>query len=152
MSGGSTIPLIAISYPSPSFKIREEKGRRVIWDNIRKRFVTLSVEEWVRQNFIAYLIQAKGYPSSLMAIEKEIRLGDLKKRCDIVVYKDSSPWMIVECKEPQVRLNEKALRQILGYNITLRVPYLILTNGDTTHGLHSTEDSSAFLTSIPDYR
>lgn len=124
----------------------------MIWDKIRKRFVTLSLEEWVRQNFIAYLTKTKSYPAPLMAIEKEIRLGELKKRCDIVVYKDSRPWMIIECKEPQVRLDEKVLRQILGYNMSLQVPYLVLTNGETTHGLRRTGGAPEFLTQIPDYR
>lgn len=124
----------------------------MIWDKIRKKFVTLSLEEWVRQNFIAYLTKTKSYPAPLMAIEKEIRLGELKKRCDIVVYKDSRPWMIIECKEPQVRLDEKVLRQILGYNMSLQVPYLVLTNGETTHGLRRTGGAPEFLTQIPDYR
>lgn len=144
-------PHITISYPDPDFKIRQVDGRQMIWDNIRKKFVTLTIEEWVRQNFIAYLVRIKAYPASLMAIEKEIRLGDLKKRCDIVVFKDNIPWMIVECKEPQTLLNEKALRQILSYNMTLNVPYLILTNGDNTHGLKRTNDSSEFITMMPDY-
>lgn len=145
------LPMISVIYPDPDFNIRQEEDHRMIWDKVRKKFVTLSVEEWVRQNFIAYLTKVKAYPMALMAVEKEIRLGDLKKRCDIVIYKNSIPWMIIECKEPKIQLTEKTLRQILGYNMTLQVPYLILTNGDNTVGLKRTNHSAAFLSSLPDY-
>lgn len=147
-----TLPLIPIDYPDPDFKIRQQDGRRMIWDKVRKKFVTLSTEEWVRQNFIAYLSQIKNYPLALMAVEKEIRLGELKKRCDIVVFRDARPWMIVECKEPQVRIDERVLRQVLGYNMVLQVPYLVLTNGNATHGLKRTDEAPVLLTAMPDYR
>lgn len=123
----------------------------MIWDRVRKKFVVLTPEEWVRQNFMAYLIRVMGYPGSLMAVEKEIRLGELKKRCDIVVYREALPWMIVECKEPGVRLTEPVLRQILAYNMTLRVPYLVLTNGDLTYGFKRDETGGIFITELPSH-
>ncbi len=92
--------------------------------------MSLTPEEWVRQNFLQYLIQIKKYPASLIAVEKEIMLEDVKKRFDIVVYdKNHQPLMIVECKEMSVTLNKKVLDQVLRYNISLRLPYLIITNG-----------------------
>ena len=77
----------------------------MIFDEYRKQWLHTYTEEWVRQNFLQYLVQVKRYPASLIAVEKEIYLGDLKKRFDIVVYKESKPWMIVECKEMKVPLN-----------------------------------------------
>ncbi|MFZ1451861.1 MAG: type I restriction enzyme HsdR N-terminal domain-containing protein [Ferruginibacter sp.] len=122
--------MIKIEYPAYQPKIKEEKGRELIFDEFRKRWVLLTPEEWVRQNFLQYLTQIKKYPASLIAIEKEIKLGELKKRFDIVVYDaDTRPWMIVECKEMNVALNKSVLDQVLRYNISLHVPYLVITNG-----------------------
>jgi len=122
--------MIKIEYPPYQPKIKEENGREFIFDAFRKRWVLLTPEEWVRQNFLQYLTQVKKYPASLIAIEKEIKLGDLKKRFDIVVYdKETKPWMIVECKEMNVALDKSVLDQVLRYNISLNVPYLVITNG-----------------------
>ena len=122
--------MIKIEYPTYQPKIKNEDNRQFIFDEIRKRWVILSPEEWVRQNFLQYLTQVKKYPASLIAVEKEIKLGELKKRFDIVVYdKTTKPWMIIECKEMNVALDKKVLDQVLRYNITMQVPYLIITNG-----------------------
>jgi len=122
--------MIKIEYPPYQPKIKEENGREFIFDAFRKRWVLLTPEEWVRQNFLQYLTQVKKYPASLIAIEKEIKLGELKKRFDIVVYdKEAKPWMIVECKEMNVALDKSVLDQVLRYNISLKVPYLVITNG-----------------------
>jgi hypothetical protein len=91
--------MIKIEYPAYDFKIRKEKNTELIFDAMRKRWLILTGEEWVRQNFLKYIAQVKNYPASLIAIEKEIYLGELKKLCDIVVYnRDTLPWMIIECK------------------------------------------------------
>ena len=122
--------MIKIEYPPYQPKIKEEKGKEFIFDEFRKRWILLTPEEWVRQNFLQYLTQIKKYPASLIAIEKEIKLGELKKRFDIVVYdRNSKPWMIIECKEMNVSLDKSVLDQVLRYNITLNVPYLVVTNG-----------------------
>src|SRR3954467_12351957 len=112
--------MIDIQYPTHPFKIKKERGKEFIFDECRKQWVLLTPEEWVRQNFLQYLVQIKEYPSSVIAVERLIMLGDLKKRFDIVVYKNSIPWMIVECKEMGVPLNEAVIKQILNYNITLQ--------------------------------
>lgn len=127
--------MIGIEYPHYDFKTRLEGEKRLLFDEVRKLWVVLTPEEWVRQNFIRYLVQVKGYPTSIMAVEKMITLGELKKRCDIVVYKDAKPWMIVECKEMNVPLSENVAGQILRYNISLNVRYLVVTNGSYTFGL-----------------
>ncbi len=122
--------MIKIEYPPYQPKIKEEAGKEFIFDELRKRWVVFTPEEWVRQNFLQYLTQKKKYPASLIAIEKEIKLGELKKRFDIVVYDaDTKPWMIIECKEMNVPLDKKVLDQVLRYNITMQVPHMVITNG-----------------------
>ena len=122
--------MIKIAYPPYQPKIKKEQSIELIFDEVRKRWVALTPEEWVRQNFLQYLTKIKLYPAALIAVEKEIALGELKKRFDIVVYdKDSKPWMIVECKEMNVALDQQVLDQVLRYNIPMQVPYLVITNG-----------------------
>ncbi|HEX7846037.1 MAG TPA: type I restriction enzyme HsdR N-terminal domain-containing protein [Chitinophagaceae bacterium] len=127
--------MIKIEYPAPSFRIKTENDKEFIWDGLRKKWLLLTPEEWVRQNFVQYLVQVKNYPSSLIALEKEIRLGELKKRFDILVYnKDHQPWMMIECKGADIKLDETVLQQVLRYNITVPVKYLIVTNGNLNFG------------------
>lgn len=122
--------MIRIEYPPYQPRIRTDAGQEFIFDEWRKRWVFLSPEEWVRQNFMQYLVHVKKYPASLIALEKEIHLGELVKRFDILVYgKDTKPFMIIECKEMNVPLNESVLSQAMRYNISLRVPYIVITNG-----------------------
>jgi hypothetical protein len=122
--------MIKIEYPEYQPKIKEEDNKEVIFDEVRRRWVVLTPEEWVRQNFLQYLVRVRKYPASLIAVEKEIKLGELKKRFDIVVHdRNTKPWMIVECKEMSVPLNRSVLDQALRYNMTLQVPYLVITNG-----------------------
>ncbi|MBK8520478.1 MAG: type I restriction enzyme HsdR N-terminal domain-containing protein [Chitinophagaceae bacterium] len=143
--------MIKIEYPAYQPKIKEEKGRELIFDEFRKRWVLLTPEEWVRQNFLQYLTQIKKYPASLIAIEKEIKLGELKKRFDIVVYDaDTRPWMIVECKEMNVALNKSVLDQVLRYNISLHVPYLVITNGSYCMALALKNNLMEALDALPD--
>jgi hypothetical protein len=125
--------MIAVQYPEPKFRIKNVEGKRFIFDSIRKSWLRLTEEEWVRQNFVNYLVQVLNYPSSVIALEKEIRLNELKKRFDILVYDGNhKPWMLVECKEPRVELSEPVLHQVLRYNISVPVPYIVITNGITT--------------------
>jgi len=144
--------MIKIDYPLYQPKIKKEKDKEFIFDEVRKRWIILTPEEWVRQNFLQYLIVVKKYPAVLIAVEKEISLGDLKKRFDIVVYdKNSMPWMIVECKEMNVELNKQVLDQILRYNITMQVPYLVITNGSYCMALQCHQNQLLPLIEIPAY-
>ena len=143
--------MINIQFPSHLFKIKNENGKEVIFDECRKQWVLLTPEEWVRQNFLQYLIQERLYPASLIAVEREIVLGDLKKRFDIVVFKNAKPWMIVECKGMQVKLNEAVIKQILNYNITLQAEYLVITNGTSTFALHVQQGKFEWLQKLPDF-
>lgn len=122
--------MIKIEYPWYDYKIENRAGRECIFDTVRKIWVSLTPEEWVRQNFLQYLLQVKQYPAALTAVEKEIWLGELRKRCDIVVYdRAGKPLLMVECKAMEVEIDTAVLEQILRYNISLPVKYLIITNG-----------------------
>ncbi len=143
--------MISINYPEYPFKIQKEAGKDCIFDPLRKSWVVLTPEEWVRQNFIQYLIQIKQYPSTLIAIEKTIQLGELKKRFDIIVYKNDSPWLLIECKEAYVPITEKTLEQILQYQQVVEADYLVMTNGHTTYGAKIETGKLHYLQSLPDY-
>ena len=143
--------MLKIDFPSPSFKTKTKENRAFIFDGVRKKWVLLTPEEWVRQNLIAYLLSKKNYPESLLAIEKEILVNDLKRRCDIVVYSNNIPWMIIECKEPETPLNDKVLTQILNYNIALQVRYLIISNGKDTFGWIIENNKAEIIHEFPLY-
>ncbi|MDB5211067.1 MAG: restriction endonuclease subunit [Sediminibacterium sp.] len=128
-----------IEYPPFDFRIKKEQEKEWIFDEIRKQWVRLTPEEWVRQNMLQYLLQVKKYPASLIAIEKEISLGELRKRFDILIYRDAKPWMIIECKEMNASINLKTLEQILRYHITLPAKYLVITNGSYCFGFEKRE-------------
>ena len=143
--------MIKIEYPSYQPKIKKENNKELIFDEVRKRWVILTPEEWVRQNFLNYLTGIKKYPASLIAIEKEVKLGELKKRFDIVVYdRNSKPWMIVECKEMNVALGKIVLDQVLRYNISLNVPYLVITNGNYCMALLLKDSAMTEIDSLPE--
>ena len=143
--------MIKIDYPAPKFRTKAESGRDWIFDDFRKKWIQISPEEWVRQNFLQWLVQTKKIPASLIAVEKEIKLGELKKRCDIIIYKQSIPWMIVECKETEVKLDEAVIKQILNYNISLRVQFLVITNGTDTFAFELKDGKMQVLQEIPNF-
>jgi hypothetical protein len=144
--------MITVQYPEPQFRIKVENGKRFIFDSIRKVWLLLTEEEWVRQNFLNYLISELKYPSGLIALEKEIMLNDLKKRFDILVYNSShKPWMMVECKAASVKLSEDVLQQLLRYNISVPVDYMIITNGSSTIGWKKEQGELKMLKVLPSF-
>ena len=143
--------MIRLAFPPHQFKIKTADGKEIIFDECRKQWVALTPEEWVRQNVLQYLLQTMHYPASLIAVEKEISLGDIKKRFDIMVYQNAEPWMLIECKEMSVPVNESVLRQILNYNISLGVEFLVVTNGNTTYALQLRNGSFEWLNYLPNY-
>jgi hypothetical protein len=119
-----------LNLPTYSFNIKLIEQRKYIFDFIRRKFVILTPEEWVRQNFLRYLVDEKKYPASLIAVEMEFKLNNLSKRSDAVVYnKLGKPFLIVECKASSVKIDQKVFDQIARYNMKLNVEYLIVTNG-----------------------
>ena len=119
-----------LNLPAYSFKITGDYGSEMIFDQLRRKFVRLTPEEWVRQHFIQYLVKEGDYPAGLIGVEIPFTINKLKKRIDILVHdRTGTPVMIVECKSPDVQLDEEVFEQIATYNLQFRVPYLVVTNG-----------------------
>jgi hypothetical protein len=145
--------MIQVKYPEPQFRIKTKDNKQYIFDHLRKMWLLLTPEEWVRQNFINYLIIDLKYPSTIISLEKEILINDVKKRFDILVYNNQfKPWMLVECKAPIIRLDENVLQQVLRYNITVPTKYIILTNGDNTIGWMKENRELKLLIEMPKWR
>ncbi|WP_417200341.1 type I restriction enzyme HsdR N-terminal domain-containing protein [Bizionia sp.] len=144
----------ALNFPKFSFRFKSSENKVSIFDPIRKKFVILQPEEWVRQHCLQVLIQDKNYPKSLINVEKELRVNDLKKRYDIVVYNsDGTIHLIVECKAPSIPINQSTFDQIAQYNLTLNATYLMVTNGLNHYYCQMDLEAEcyAFLKDIPDY-
>ena len=144
--------MIKIDYPVHQFRMKKENNREMIFDESRKTWLKLTPEEWVRQNFIRYLIHTKKYPSSLVALEKKIMVGEMVRRFDILVFsREHQPWMMVECKSTAVQLTEDVLGQALRYNIAMPVRYLVITNGVNCMAFKKQEMQLVPLDEMPDY-
>jgi hypothetical protein len=142
--------MLSIQFPEPDFRLKKEKEKDFIFDPLRKKWLLLTPEEWVRQNFVQYLVKVKNYPADLIAQEKVLQLGELKKRFDILVYdKHHRPWMMIECKAPEIKLNEGVLQQVLRYHISIPVGFLIITNGATSYGWEKKGMNLHLLEQIP---
>lgn len=143
--------MIKISFPDYPFKIKEEDNKEYIFDPLRKCWARLSPEEWVRQNFVQYLLLVEQYPMALIAIEKELRLGELVKRFDILVYnKAHQPWLMIECKAMDIPLSDKVLSQVLRYNISIPVNYLVITNGSYTAAFEKRGGNLEMIEGLPE--
>lgn len=146
--------MLSLNLPPYEIKIIEREGKRQIFDPLRKSYVALTPEEWVRQHFVNYLLQYKGYPSSLTANEVGITLNGMSRRCDTVIYdKNLKPRAIVEYKAPSVKITKEVFAQISRYNLVLRVDYLIISNGLQHYccKMNYTNNSFTFMQDIPDY-
>lgn len=146
--------MLSLNLPPYEIKIIEREGKRQIFDPLRKSYVALTPEEWVRQHFVNYLLQYKGYPSSLTANEVGITLNGMSRRCDTVIYdKNLKPRAIVEYKASSVKITKEVFAQISRYNLVLRVDYLIISNGLQHYccKMNYENNSFAFLQEIPDY-
>ncbi|TDQ27926.1 type I restriction enzyme HsdR N-terminal domain-containing protein [Tenacibaculum caenipelagi] len=143
-----------LNLPSYTFKLKSNENKTLIFDNLRKKYVVLTPEEWVRQHFVQLLIQEKNYPVSLIAIEKQLVINNLKKRTDIVVFSSNGhPNIIVECKAPHIKITQDTFDQIARYNLKLDANYLIVTNG-LQHFfcvLDKENETYVFLRDIPEY-
>ena len=119
-----------LNFPVYDFRLRDNNGVKEIFDEVRKQWTVLTPEEWVRQHCAQWLRDAKRYPGSLMAIEKQIRVNGLQRRCDIVCYNaDAQPVVIVECKSPDVAITQELFDQAARYNMTVGAKFFLLTNG-----------------------
>jgi len=121
--------MISLNLPAFAPKLRKSNGKIYIFDVIRRKFVRLTPEEWVRQHFINYLILNE-YPKSLFQVERSLKYNQRQKRSDILVLdRNTQPFLLVECKSPQIKMNRRILEQISVYNHTIQAKYLALTNG-----------------------
>ena len=144
-----------LNLPEYQLNTRIIGNKNEIFDSIRKRYVILTPEEWVRQNFIQFLINEKKYPPSLFAIEKGLKVNNMFRRTDIVLYNsEAKPQMIVECKAPEVNISQDTFDQAARYNISLNVEYLTITNGIQHYCCHvnAKDKSIRFLKEIPNYK
>ena len=141
---------IALNLPQADLRLKEVGQSKQIFDTVRKKFVALTPEEWVRQHFIHFMIHEKRYPSSLMGVEMMVRVNELSQRADIVVYqRDGKPWLIVECKAPHIQINQDTFYQAARYNITLQVHYIVITNGIEHYCLHFNGKNFDYLDELP---
>ena len=143
-----------INLPPYEIKLRERDGKRQIFDFLRRRYVALTPEEWVRQHFVHYLMAYKGYPKGLLANEVELAVGEKKLRCDTLLYnKALQPQMIVEYKSPEIELTQRVFNQITAYNFLLHVDYLVVSNGRQHYccRMDYEHQTYTFLQDIPAY-
>jgi predicted type IV restriction endonuclease len=119
-----------LNLPTANFSLRKDQGKVWIFDMIRKKYVVLTPEEWVRQHFVHYLINDLKYPRSLFRLEGALTYNSLQKRSDILIRdREGKPWMLIECKSPAIKLTQKAFNQIAVYNMTIGASFLAVTNG-----------------------
>ncbi len=146
--------MLSLNFPGYNFRFKSSENKQQIFDIIRKKFVSLQPEEWVRQHVIHFLSVDKKYPTSLINVEKTLLLNGLKKRYDVVVFNaDGSIHILVECKSPSVTISQVVFDQIARYNLKMKAEYLMVTNGlDHFYcNMNYEEEKYSFLGQIPDF-
>ena len=140
--------------PEYDFRIKTGNGKQLIFDRIRKKFVALTPEEWVRQNFVEFLKQEKHFPESLMAVEKQIMVNNNPRRFDLLVYsRKGQPHLIAEFKAPKVKITQETFDQVVRYNMALRVERVVVSNGMQHFAceIDYSTNSYSFLKEIPEF-
>ena len=147
--------MLKLNFPTYTFRFKNSENKVSIFDEIRKKFIILTPEEWVRQHVVHYLIKEKNYPKSLINVEKVLTVNGLRKRYDVVVYNpDGSIHILVECKAPEVKISQATFDQIARYNMTMKARYLNVTNG-LNHfycQMDFENEKYDFLMSLPNYK
>lgn len=143
-----------LNFPKFSFRFKNSENKVSVFDTIRKKFVVLQPEEWVRQNCVQYLIEYKNFPKSLINVEKKLEVNGLTKRYDIIIFNtDGSIHLVVECKAPKIKIDQSTFDQIARYNLALNADYLMVTNGLTHYFCEMDFEKKCynFLEEIPSY-
>jgi Type I restriction enzyme R protein N terminus (HSDR_N) len=143
-----------LNFPTFTFRFKNSENKVAIFDEIRKKFIILTPEEWVRQHVTQYLLQEKKYPKSYINVEKLIKINDLTKRYDLVVFQPNGDlFLLVECKAPEVKISQQTFDQIARYNLTLKAKYLMVTNGLNHYfcEMDFENEKYVFLEQLPDY-
>jgi type I site-specific restriction-modification system R (restriction) subunit len=146
--------MFQLNLPEYIFRIKKQDEKLLIFDSQRKKYVSLTPEEWVRQNFIRFLIEVKGYPAAYLAIEKQLSLNGMKKRCDAVLYNEHAiPILIIELKAPTVRISQITFDQVAVYNAKLKVDFFMISNGIEHYccKVNALNSRYEFFNEIPDY-
>lgn len=141
-------------FPTYSFRFKNSENKVAIFDEIRKKFIILTPEEWVRQHVVQYLLQDKNYPKSYINVEKLIKINDLSKRYDIIVYQPNGEiFLLIECKAPEVAITQQTFDQIARYNLVLNAKYLMVTNGLNHYfcQMDFENERYVFLKELPDF-
>ena len=143
-----------LNFPDFSFRFKNSENKVLVFDEIRKKFIVLTPEEWVRIHVVQFLIVEKNYPKSLINVEKVIKINGLTKRYDVVVFQpDGNIFLVVECKQPNILINQTVFDQIARYNLILKANYLMVTNGLNHYfcQMDFEKESYLFLNDIPKY-
>ncbi|MDG1697615.1 MAG: type I restriction enzyme HsdR N-terminal domain-containing protein [Polaribacter sp.] len=144
-----------LNLPTYNFKLKSNQNKTLIFDKLRKKYLVLTPEEWVRQHFVQFLIDEKKYPTSLIALEKQLTFNNLKKRSDILIFdKKGNHEIIVECKAPAIKITQDTFDQIARYNLKLKAKFLVVTNG-LEHfycKMDFKNKTYIFLKEIPNYK
>jgi hypothetical protein len=144
--------MLNVNFPEPSFRIRGQEGAEEIFDALRKKWIRLTPEEWVRQNLVAWLQVEVKIPAAFIAIEKTLQIGDKTRRFDLLAYNQQhQPWMLVECKAMDVPLSEKVLQQALSMFSVVPASYVLISNGQQTMGWHAEEGHYKVLEALPSF-
>ena len=145
----------ALNFDPFSFRFKSSENKTLIFDEIRKKFIILTPEEWVRQHVVHYLIHIKKYPQSLINVEKKLNINGVTKRYDIVVYQSTGDvFLLVECKAPEIEIKQETFDQIARYNMALQATYLMVTNGIYHYycSLDYTAEKYFFMPDLPEYK
>ncbi|WP_309642362.1 type I restriction enzyme HsdR N-terminal domain-containing protein [Flavobacterium sp.] len=142
-----------LHFPTYNFRFKNSENKVAIFDEIRKKFVILTPEEWVRQHVVQYLLTEKNYPKSYINVEKVLKINGLTKRYDVVVFNaDGSIFLLVECKAPEVKITQTTFDQIARYNLTMKAQYLMVTNGQNHYfcQMDFEKEQYVFLKELPE--
>jgi len=144
-----------LAYPTYNFNVKSENNVTFVFDEIRKKWLVLTPEEWVRQHIVFYLVDQKGYPASLIGVEKTVVINTLKKRFDIVCFNNrAEPILIIECKAPEIVLQRTTIEQVNRYNEVIGAAIMMITNGIDTYLMrkNSSNNTISYLNEIPHYK
>jgi hypothetical protein len=140
--------MLQLRYPAFDVRTRKEGENVMIFDGLRRKWLVLTPEEWVRQHLVHHLVHQKGFPAALISLEKQLKLNDTLRRYDVVVYdREKRPVLVVECKAPFIALDKTVLEQALRYNLTVNAPYLLITNGVSEMAFYK----GTSVTNLPDW-
>lgn len=147
--------MLKLNFPAYAFRFKNSENKVAVFDEIRKKFVVLTPEEWVRQHVVQFLLTDKNYPKSYINVEKVLKINGITKRYDAVVFKpDGSIFLLIECKAPEVPISQNTFDQIARYNMTLKADYLMVTNGLNHYfcRMDFENEQYQFLRELPDFK